>query len=630
MGEIGHPAALARYVAFVVLAVAGPGLGAFGALRLPAVPSLVLPLGWVLCAACYRVALALDRPWLAAVPLLALDVVAVATWRRGRSPDAARPREAVLAVLAAASLVAFVRGPGNRIDDRGRFVVDPMYAADVAFRVGVTWELVAGAVPQVPGLSGVPLAYHVGPELARAAAWVLAAVHPYDALSRGEPLLGVAALALVLVDTARLLRAPVAVVRLAPWVPLLTDLSWLLAFRPPSTTFWVEVMAGTLLVSVVTGNGMMPGLALGLAALIATGRAVADAGGRLRWTLLAMVLGCALPHFKVFVAALLAGGLAVALPGVPIRGPAAAVLGATLASTGLLLLGGHAVETVEVALDPFERVWFAARFLDASPQGFGETAAAVVAWTVGSLGLRVVGLAGAARAAFRGDLPARALGAIALAGWPLALLVRIAPKGHETRYNEVFYFQEAAGTVLWLFALGAVASAAREGRRWIWGLAAVACVPATLQFGAAARRLPDVEDVPPEVVRAMEALARDGAPGDVVLQRAHPRYPPPPMVLVGRRVPYTRTIPYLSQFAPSGELERRLECVRRFFATGDPREAAGIARHFGARYVALYRSDAVSFPLEDVLAPVHVEGKVALYRVRPDAAPGPAPCAPLL
>ena len=73
----------------------------------------------------------------------------------------------------------------NRVDPDGSFLLDVGEHVDTARpRRASRWELVAGYPPQVPGLAGVPMRYHVGSHLVRAAAARWAGIHPYDALSR--------------------------------------------------------------------------------------------------------------------------------------------------------------------------------------------------------------------------------------------------------------------------------------------------------------------------------------------------------------------------------------------------------------------------------------------------------------
>jgi hypothetical protein len=114
----------------------------------------------------------------------------------------------------------------------------------------------------------------------------------------------------------------------------------------------------------------------------------------------------------------------------------------------------------------------------------------------------------------------------------------------------------------------------------------------------------------------MDALGPVSERGDVVLQRPAARYPPVPVVLAGRRVPYDRFTPYLTQFAPREKLEARHLDVYRFFRTRDRGEALEIARSLNARFLALYAHDRVRFDAAGVLEPVHEEAGARLYRIR--------------
>jgi hypothetical protein len=120
------------------------------------------------------------------------------------------------------------------------------------------------------------------------------------------------------------------------------------------------------------------------------------------------------------------------------------------------------------------------------------------------------------------------------------------------------------------------------------------------------------------MVRAMDALVPVSERGDVVLQRPAARYPPAPVVLAGRRVPYERFIPYLTQFASREDLEARHLEVYRFFRTRDRSEALEIARSLDASFLALYGPDRVRFDTSGVLEPVHEEPGARLYRIRYD------------
>jgi hypothetical protein len=124
------------------------------------------------------------------------------------------------------------------------------------------------------------------------------------------------------------------------------------------------------------------------------------------------------------------------------------------------------------------------------------------------------------------------------------------------------------------------------------------------------------EAIPASMVHAMRAVEKASAPGDVVLQRPGGRYPPAPVVLIGRRVPYERFTPWLTQFASAAELDARHALVHAFFQTRDAEEARGIAQQLHARLVCLYRAERVRFDPEGLLEPIDLQPEARLYRIR--------------
>jgi hypothetical protein len=529
-------------------------------------------------------------------------------------------------------LLAPAQWRGNRPAADGGFLLDPM--GDQPLHAGLAWELTL-AHPQVPGLAGVPLSYHVGADLVRAAALQWVGVRPYAPLNREEPVLWALALMLALASFTRRLGAPPLAVALVPFTVLMTDFSWLCA-PIPGLTWWSDVFRGNVLISMAFANPVVPALALALGALLALARHGAGEGRG--WLVLAALQAAAVPWFKVFLGAQLAAGLLVA-GALALRRRAGAArdngaawvplgLGVlTAASTLPLVLGGTG-EQVEVAVAPLRLVAGSLRQLGLEP-GLAGVALATVPWLVVSLGLRLAGLRDAFRALADGPVSAAAA-AVALAGWPLALLLHVAARDVEGRElpSATIYFVEQSGVVLWVFAAAALARGAARTRRPALTLAALALLsaPSTVEFALRkARVAPD--PVPAAAVRALEAIARDGRPGDVVLQRPGGRYPPLPVVLEGRRVVYERFTPYLTQFAPRAELQRRHAALFRFFRTTDAAEAAGLAREFGARYLCLYGTDRVRFDTAALLVPLHEEDGARAYRIATAAGPPPAPAA---
>jgi hypothetical protein len=285
---------------------------------------------------------------------------------------------------------------------------------------------------------------------------------------------------------------------------------------------------------------------------------------------------------------------------------------------------GQGGQTLAVRLAPLDLVRITRESLGLAPLDGVRLAGWAVLWLVASLGLRVVGIAEAVRALRRPGVIGPALAAMALSAWPLGLMFRVsAPEmlAGQKAVNDAAYLVEQGGPLLWLFAAGALsrwmdARASRPARLAALAVVMVLSLPATVQFAIKKATEPP-DPLPAPMVRAMAALAAESRPGDVVLQRPGARYPPAPVILIGRRVPYERFTPWLTQFAPAADLEARHEVVYRFFRTSDPEEAMAIARSLGARYVVLYGPDRLRFDITGRLVPIHEEDGARVYRIAP-------------
>jgi hypothetical protein len=457
-------------------------------------------------------------------------------------------------------------------------------------------------------------------DLVRAAALRFAGVEPYDAIARFDVTLGVVALVLALRGAAFALGAPPLAVALVPWTLLATDFSFAFAANPQAH-WWVDLLRGNLLLSLALSNPVIPALTLALGALVALERDPGDGRG---WLGLAALQGAAVPFFKVFLGAHLLLGLGVAVVVGRRRWRQALAVGLPCAAATAILVLGTGGRTVDVSLAPLDLVRVTRESLALAPLSGLALVGWAVWWIAWSLGLRVFGVREAWRAVSRGGWAGPVLAAMALSAWPLGLLFRVAApqmlEGQKT-VNDAAYLVEQGGPLLWIFTVLALAGWAGPlfGRR---ALVIAACVllalPASIQFAWKKATLP-YDPVPAPMVRAMDALAAASDPGDVVLQRPGARYPPLPVVLIGRRVPYERFTPWLTQFASAEDLERRHERVFRFFRTGDREEALGIARSLDARFVALYGADRLRFDTTGALAPIYEDGDVRILRVLPPA-----------
>ncbi len=608
---------LLPFLLFTLLAVLVPGVAVQRLLRAPVDVALVIPLGTAFCALAYWLSLVLGGAWL--FPLLvALAALALALplgrWRLASGPGL---RGALPPFVALLALLAIAQYRFNRIGPEGDFILDPLVTSDSAFHVGLTRELVIGHPPQLPGVAGFPVGYHLGTDLVRAAALRWGGVDPWDSLTRFDvTLFGLALILALRAATARLGAPPLAVA-LVPWTLLLTDFSFLFAGNPQAH-WWADLLRGNLLLSLVYANPVVPALALLLGSVAALARFL-ETGGRGSLAL-ALLQAAAVPAFKVFLGAQLLLGLGIAFLAARGRGRRALLLAAfpcALVTAALAL--GRGGETVQVTLAPLDLVAVTRDTLGLAPLHGAALAGWACLWLVASLGLRSFGVPEAVRA-LRVSAPAAALATIALSGWPLGLLFRVSAREvleGQKLVNDAAYLVEQSGPLLWMFTVIALARLATTSRRRLLALACilVAATPATLQYALKkARTAPD--RLPAAMVRATAALERVSRPGDVVLQRPAARYPPAPVVLAGRRVPYQRFTPYLTQFASKDALEARHQLVYRFFRTNDRREAVAIAGSLGARFLALYGPDRVRFDTAGLLEPVHEEEGARLYRLR--------------
>lgn len=605
-----------RYGLFALLAIVLPGIAVQRLARVRADAALVLPLGLSFCALAHWLSLVAGTPGLFLLLIAAAGATLVRTrllWAEGPSLRGALP--AFAAVVAAFSLSVWRQ---DRLDATGAFLAGGAQADDAAFHVGLAHELAIGYPPQVPGLSGFTLDYHLGAPLVRAAALRFAGIHPYDSLSRFENTLYALALILALRAAVRALGGTPLAVTLAGFSVLAADLSFLIA-PGRGIEWWVGVFeGGTSLQSLFHANSLVPALAAALAAVVALRRSLAGEGRQ--WLWLAALLSLACPFFKVFLAAQYLGALAVAL--LVARERLALVPLAAGAAAGLApLVVGQGALSMQVAFEPLAVLNDARGDLGLAPAGGAGLVLWLLAWLLISLGLRSAGLPLALRSLVSREPAGAAFAAIALSGWPLGLLFRISPlEGglRERPFNEALYFFETSGLVLWIFAALAIGRTPLAGR---WrALALVGCavltLPSTLQFVWRERRA-EPRRLPAAVVRALSALERATRPGDVVLMKPErQRYPPPPLI-VGRRVPFTRFIPFFSQLAPRQALLRRYERTAAFFTTEDPSQARAIARELNATAVCLFGADDVRFAKEGVLERFYEEEGASVYRFIP-------------
>jgi hypothetical protein len=609
-----------RYAAFAALVVVVPGLGLQRLLRLRPDPALVVPLGLLWCALAHWLSLAAARP--PVFPLLCLPWLVLAAWPSRRAPHSLPGpalRGALAPVLACMALFALTQYRVNRVDTGGTFQLDLGEHVDTALHVGLSFELADGYPPQVPGLAGVDMRYHLASHLVRGAAVRWAGVHPYDAISRFDITLWAAALVLALRAAAQACGFSERAVTLAGFAPLACDLSVLPGLLTGSS-WWAFKLGANFLEALFYANSIAPAMALALASLVALTRA--ERGEGHGFTVLAAMLAAGCGFFKAFTGAQLVLALGAAwLLGAGRRRLALVIVPAALALLALAssALAPAGTEGVAVRLIPLAPLQPALRAFGL-PQATGAPWLFYgLLWLILSLGLRVAGLPAAVLALRDPRGAPVALAALALCGWPIASLLSVTA---DPSFDESFYFLQASGLALWVFAAPSAARWLERAAGWRpWPLLAAA-LAGGLTLAPAAEFVLRKAAQPPEplagsAVRAMRALRQASCPGDVVITRPQPReqWVPLPVVLAGRRVVFSNYLPYWRQFVAEGVVEERQRLLRAFFRATEPAEARGIARRLQARFAYLTGQQQVDFAPQGVLEPVFQEGGDRVYRL---------------
>ena len=290
-----------------------------------------------------------------------------------------------------------------------------------------------------------------------------------------------------------------------------------------------------------------------------------------------------------------------------------------LATAALAL--GQGGETVRVVLAPLDLARITRETLGLAPLAGMRTRRVVGRLARRSRSGCASSALPAAFRSLRGPAPASALGAMALAGWPLGLaLPRLGARG-PCRPED----RERRG--LPRRAVGAAAlglrrhrprgrrhdTAAARGRR---GRAPPPRHPVDRRSTWRRRRGRRPTGCRPPMVRAVRALERVSRPGR--RRPAAARRPLPARARGARRparaLRALHAVPHPVRLARR-RLEARHEVVYRFFRTTSRDEALAIARSLDARFLALYGRDRVRFDTTGVLEPVHEEEGARVYRI---------------
>jgi hypothetical protein len=218
--------------------------------------------------------------------------------------------------------------------------------------------------------------------------------------------------------------------------------------------------------------------------------------------------------------------------------------------------------------------------------GFLLVVGAALLWLVGFLGLRVLGLGLVFRdLASRSFLPS-VLGWLALIGFPLSLVLRIAPEEAQglsrlEALNDAGWFATASGIALWF-------PTARALSRTRPGVAALAvllfALPSTAQHFFHAASL-GVDRIARSRVEAAAEAERVSSPSSVWLEPPDRARPSLLAYVAGRPSVYDSYVGYDYMFFGREEIDYRRHAVAQFWSSSDPAYAAWALDRFRVEYV---------------------------------------------
>lgn len=517
-----------------------------------------------------------------------------------------------------------------RVDAQGDLVLDRALQRDALFHLGIVRSLETGYPPRLLSVSGEPIGYHSGYHLQLALWSRFFGIEPEDGLVR----LG-ASFEIVLYVLSAYLLARRIVERewarvLAAILVLASGFGFAFFFRP-SVDWWSLTFMDWALVSIFLANPLLAALPLlfvGLALLHdyqETGARGSLAGAVFALSFLFLV--------KMFLGAQVVAALGLAA--LSMRGERR-----TTTSFAALLLASAPValhtffsatgSNTSVSFRPLELVRYSMEKLDWRAavdalaaignflwprEGLLLVAAATLLWIVGFLGLRLLGL----RAAFR-DLASRSflpviLGWLAIVGFPLSLLLRIAPAEAQglsrlEAVNDAGWFATASGIVLW-FPTAKVLSA-RSPRVTALAVLLLA-LPSTAQHFFHAASVGADRISRSRVDAAVEAR-RLSPPGSVWVEPPDRARPSLLAYFAGRASVYDSYVGYDYMFFGRDEIEYRRHAVAQFWTSMDAAYLAWFLDRFRVDFVWREGRELPSAATE-LMVPVFANDDVELSRV---------------
>jgi len=515
------------------------------------------------------------------------------------------PRKSVawLGAVLACVLVPYLWTTGSlyRVDAGGELLLDRALQRDALFHLGIVRSLETSYPPRLLSVSGEPIGYHPGYHL-QLALWArFFGIEPEDGLVRLGAVLHVALFVLSAYLLARRLTACESARVLSAVLVLASGFGFAFFFRP-SVDWWSLTFMDWALVSIFLANPLLAALPLlfvGLALLHdyqetgARGSLAAGAGALSFLFPVKMFLGAQV------LAALGLAALSTRLHRRALASFAALVLASSpfVVQTFLAAAGSNTA----ISLRPLEIVRYSMEKLDwpaavealagvgsfAAPQrSFFLAAAATLLWLVGFLGLRLLGLGEVTRDLFSRSLLPSAMAWLAVIGFPLSLLLRIAPAEAQglsrlEALNDAGWFATVSGIVLWFPTARAL-----SGRST--GVAALAvlalALPSTVQHFFQAASLGADRIGRSRVEAAIEA-ERVSSPDSIWVETPDRARPSLLAYFAGRATVYDSYVGYDYMFVGREDVDYRRHAVAQFWSSTDPAYLAWFLKRFRVGFV---------------------------------------------
>jgi hypothetical protein len=599
---------------------------------------LAAVLGGPLSALVYLAALQAEWPALywALAAVLGLGALLV-PFRAPRARDWPRRSVLTLGSILAVGLGLYLLTTGSlyRPDAGGELVLDRALQRDTLFHLGIARSLESSYPPRLLSVEGLPIGYHAGYHLQLALWSRFYGVDPVDGLVRLGPLWFLTLYVLSAYLLARRFSEREPARLFAAALALASGAGFAVFFRP-SVDWWSLAFMDWALVSLFLTNPLLPALSVFFVALSLL--ADYEEGGA-RGTLLAGAFASSfLFVLKMFLGAQMLGAIALSCLGSRDRRAFVALGAVFLGSCPFLLqtLFAASGSNTAIGIRPLEIVRYSMEKIDWRPAvsaladvgsfeapdaGWLVVLAAALLWVVGFLGLRIVGLPGAMRDLSSPALLPRTLAWFAALGFPLSLVVRIAPAealglSRLESLNDAAWFATQSGIVLWFPTARALSSLRTVAAAMAIALLAL---PATLQHFAYAASLGTDRIARGRLAAASEA-EKVSKPESVFvepLDRARPSLLP---YFAGRPVVYDPYVGYDYMFVGRDEIDYRRAAVAQFWISEDPAYPSWFLDRFGVDFV--WREDReLPAPARALLEPVFGDGagELEILRVREEA-----------